>query len=131
MGADLAYLGTRFIATTESLASNAYRDQVVSATATDIVYTPSVSTIPANFLRRSLELAGLDPAAAPGPANLAHVTHPSTADAKAWRDIWSAGQGVAGIDAVLPVAELVDRLAREYAEARTRLCAEGWGAPRE
>lgn len=129
MGADLAYLGTRFIATTESLASAAYRDQVVSATAADIVYTPSVSTIPANFLRRSLELAGLDPEATPRPVDLAHITQPSAADAKAWRDIWSAGQGVAGIESVLPVAELVDRLVEEYAAARARLCAEVSAAP--
>ncbi len=125
MGADLAYLGTRFVATSESLASDDYREQVVAAGAADIVHTASVSTIPANFLRRSLELAGLDPAAVPGQADLAHLTRPSQADAKAWRDIWSAGHGVAGIDAVLPVAELVDQLANEYETARTRLLAEG------
>lgn len=124
MGADLAYLGTRFVATEESLASAEYRAQVVAAAASDIVYTASVSTIPANFLRRSLEQAGIDPDAAPGPVDLAHVTRPSESDAKAWRDIWSAGQGVAGIDAVLPVAEVVDRLAREYADARRRLAEE-------
>jgi len=124
MGADLAYLGTRFVATQESLASAEYRAQVVAAGASDIVYTASVSTIPANFLRRSLELAGIDPDAAPGPVDLAHVTRPTESDAKAWRDIWSAGQGVAGIDAVLPVAEVVDRLAREYADARSRLLAK-------
>lgn len=125
MGADLAYLGTRFIATTESMASEAYREQVVAAGAADIVHTASVSTIPANFLRRSLELAGLDPGAPPGPVDVGHLTSPSQADAGAWRDIWSAGHGVAGIDAVLPVAGLVDRLAREYADARTRLLIEG------
>jgi nitronate monooxygenase len=122
MGADLAYLGTRFIATTESMASDAYRQQLVAAGSADVVYTASVSTIPGNFLRRSLELAGVDPHAAPGPVDLAHVTNPSASDAKAWRDIWSAGQGVSSIDAVLPVAELVERLAREYADARDRLC---------
>lgn len=121
MGADLAYLGTRFVATAESLASDAYRDQIVAASAADIVYTPSVSTIPANFLRRSLELAGLDPDATPGPVDLAHVTQPTGGDAKAWRDIWSAGHGVGSIDAVLPVADLVERLAAEYANARMRL----------
>jgi nitronate monooxygenase len=121
MGADLAYLGTRFIATTESLASDAYRDQVVSAGSADIVHTASVSTIGANFLRPSLERAGLDPDATPGPVDLGHLTSPSQSDAKAWRDIWSAGHGVAGIDAVLPVAELVERLAHEYSEARARL----------
>jgi nitronate monooxygenase len=124
MGADLAYLGTRFVATTESLASDEYRTQVVAAGAADIVHTASVSTIPANFLRRSLQLAGLDPEAAPGPVDLAHLTSPSQADAKAWRDIWSAGHGVAGIDAVLPVAELVDQLATEYETARVRLVAK-------
>ena len=127
MGADLAYLGTRFIATTESLAGQTYREQIVAAAAADIVYTPRVSTIPANFLRRSLELAGLDPDAPPGPVDLAHLTSPSQADTRAWRDIWSAGQGVAGIDAVLPVADLVERLAREYADARARLCASDAG----
>lgn len=125
MGADLAYLGTRFVATTESLASDAYRSQVVAAGAADIVHTASVSTIPANFLRRSLELAGLDPDAVPGPVDLAHLTSPSPADARAWRDIWSAGHGVAGINSVLPVADLVDQLAREYADARDRLIADG------
>lgn len=123
MGADLAYLGTRFVATAESLASPEYRAQVVSAGAGDIVFTPSVSSIPANFLRRSLESAGLDPDAPPGPVDLTHLTDPSQADARAWRDIWSAGHGVAGIHEVLPVAELVERLAREYAEARVRLCS--------
>ncbi len=121
MGADLAYLGTRFVATAESLASDDYRAQVVSAGAADIVHTASVSTIPANFLRRSLELAGLDADAAPGPVELAHLTRPSQADAKAWRDIWSAGHGVAGIDAVMPVAGLVDRMVQEYEDARVRL----------
>lgn len=124
MGADLAYLGTRFVATTESMANDAYRDQIVSATAADIVYTATVSTIPANFLRRSLELAGVDTDAEAGPVDLGHITRPSEADAKAWRDIWSAGQGVAGIDRVLPVAELVDHLAREYEDARSRLCTQ-------
>ncbi len=126
MGADLAYLGTRFLATTESLASEAYREQVVSATAADIVYTPSVSTIPANFLRRSLELAGLDPDAAAGPGDLGHVTNPARTHAAAWREIWSAGQGVGGIESVLPVAQLVERLAREYADALARVRAEDW-----
>ena len=121
MGADLAYLGTRFVATTESLASDAYRAQVVAAGAADIVHTASVSTLPANFLRRSLELAGLDPDAPPGPVDLAHLTRPSQADARAWRDIWSAGHGVAGIDAVLPVAGLVDRMVQEYEDARATL----------
>lgn len=121
MGADLAYLGTRFIATEESGASPAYKLMVVAAQTDDIVYTPSVSTIPANFLRASLAAAGLDPDAAPGPVDLGHVTNPTESDAKAWRDIWSAGHGVVAIDDVPPVADLVDRMAVEYAEAKERL----------
>ena len=123
MGADLAYLGTRFVATSESLAGDAYRAGLVSATAADIVYTAGVSTIPANFLRASLERAGIDPDAAPGPVDLDHLTRPSEGDAKAWRDIWSAGQGVGSIDSVRGVAELVGQLDREYADARARLCS--------
>ncbi len=129
MGADLAYLGTRFLATAESLASDDYRQQVVTAGSADIVRTASVSTIPANFLRRSLELAGLDPDTPGGPVDLGHLTRPSQADAKAWRDIWSAGHGVAGIDGVLPVADLVDQLAIEYDAARSRILEEVWRRP--
>ncbi len=117
LGADLAYLGTRFIATTESLASEGYREALLAATASDVVYTPSVSTIPANFLRSSLLAAGIDPDAAPAGVDLTHLTDPTQSQAKAWRDIWSAGHGVGSIDAVLPVAELVDQLADEYALA--------------
>ncbi len=121
MGADLAYVGTRFIATAEAGASDTYKDMLVEAQPRDIVYTPSVSTIPANFLRASLAAAGLDPDAPAGPVDLGHVTNPTESDAKAWRDIWSAGHGVAAISDVPPVAELVDRMAAEYDEARTRL----------
>ena len=121
MGADLAYVGTRFIATAEAGASDTYKDMLVEAQPRDIVYTPSVSTIPANFLRASLAAAGLDPDAPAGPVDLGHVTNPTESDAKAWRDVWSAGHGVAAISDVPPVAELVDRMAAEYDEARTRL----------
>ena len=121
MGADLAYVGTRFIATAEAGASDTYKDMLVEAQPRDIVYTPSVSTIPANFLRASLAAAGLDPDAPAGTVDLGHVTNPTESDAKAWRDVWSAGHGVAAISDVPPVAELVDRMAAEYDEARTRL----------
>ena len=121
MGADLAYLGTRFIATAESGASTEYKAMLVQAGAGDIVHTPSVSTIPANFLRASLEAAGYDLAASPGAVDLAHLTAPTEADAKAWRDIWSAGHGVAAIGDVPSVGVLVERLATEYEAARGRL----------
>lgn len=121
MGADLAYLGTRFIATAESGASGDYKGMVVASGAGDIVHTPSVSTIPANFLRASLVAAGYDLSVAPGEVDLGHLTAPTEADAKAWRDIWSAGHGVAAISDVPTVGELVERLASEYAEALARL----------
>lgn len=114
LGADLAYLGTRFVATRESLASDEYRRQIVAAGAGDVVYTPSVSSIPANFLAASLAGAGIDPAAPPqhGPTPIG-----SEQEFKAWRDIFSAGHGVAGIHDIPGVAELVDRLETEYNEA--------------
>ena len=119
MGADLAYLGTRFIATAESLATDAYRRQLVESGLDDVVLTAGVSTIPANFLRPSLLAAGLDPDTLPDPGrvDLDHLTNPSEGDAKAWRDIWSAGQGVGSIVDAPPVATLVDRLLAEYTEA--------------
>jgi len=114
LGADLAYLGTRFLATRESLAPDAYRTMVVAAGAGDVVYTPAVSGIPANFLAASLGAAGIDPAGPPA----------GTEDVKAWRDVWSAGHGVAGITDVPTVAELVDRLDTEYRATLTRLQGE-------
>ena len=121
MGADLAYLGTRFVATRESGADAAYKRMVVEAGRHDILYTASVSTIPANFLRASLAAAGLDPDAPAGPVDLGHVTNPTESDAKAWRDIWSAGHGVAAIDDVPTVADLVRRLEAEYHAAKERM----------
>ncbi|QXT62299.1 NAD(P)H-dependent flavin oxidoreductase [Tessaracoccus palaemonis] len=121
LGADLAYLGTRFVATQESLAPQEYKDMLAAAAPEDIVYTPTVSSIPANFLAESLTRAGIDPAAPPGPVDLTHLTSPSPSDAKAWRDIWSAGQSVAGITDTPSVAQLVYRLDEEYAAAVKRL----------
>lgn len=123
MGADLAYLGTRFVATTESAASAAYKEMVISASAADVIYTPAVSSIPASFLRASLDAAGIDPDAAPGLVELDHLTRPDEAQAKAWKDIWSAGQGVQAITDAPSVAALVARLGEEYAAARARVAA--------
>ena len=121
LGADLAYMGTRFIATTESMASDANKQMLVDAGASDIIYTPAISSIGANFLRQSIVAAGLDPdkLAAPAGVDLSHITEPykkdpGKPDSKAWRDIWSAGQGVAGIHEVLPAAPLVARLRAEF-----------------
>lgn len=126
MGADLVSMGTRFLATAESMASAAYVEEVVRSGAGDVVLTPSVSTVPANFLRGSLTRAGLDPESltAPERVDLTHLTNPDEREVKAWRDIWSAGHGVAGVRDAPSVAELVDRLEREYREARARVCGD-------
>lgn len=121
MGADLAYLGTRFIATREAGAADAYKTMIAESRATDVVYTPAVSSIPANFLRASLDAAGIDPDADPGRVDLDHLTRPDESQAKAWRDVWSAGQGVQAITDAPPVAELVARLRAEYDAALARL----------
>jgi nitronate monooxygenase len=123
MGADLAYLGTRFIATRESRASEPYKRMLCEAGAGDIVYTPAVSGIPGNFLRQSLEAAGIDPAALRSASDI--VAELQGGEIRAWRDIWSAGQGVAAIGDVPTVAELVARLEAEFEVARRELCGRG------
>lgn len=115
-GADLAYLGTRFIATAESMAKPAYKDMVVACGSKDIVYTPKISGVNANFLAPSIVAAGLDVATMAPSAGM-DLEH----EAKAWSTVWSAGHGVAGIDAVVPVAELARTLIEEYAAAGQRL----------
>jgi len=111
MGADLAYLGTRFIATRESLAPDAYKQMLCRATANDIVYTPYISGLPASFLRQSLIDAGLD-ADAPDRSGTAEDRK-----ALAWKTVWSAGQGVGNISDIPSAADLCARLAAEYREA--------------
>ncbi len=111
LGADLGYMGTRFINTRESSAPDDYKDMIIGSSAADIVYTPKVSGIPASFLRQSLEAAGLDS------EHIEGKTIDMSDEAKAWKTVWSAGQGVGSIEDVPPVAELVARLKREYDEA--------------
>ena len=116
LGADLAYLGTRFIATQESLAAPEYKAMLVACQAGDVVYTDAISGTNANFLAPSLEHAGYRRetlTAREGKGELKSIAD----EAKAWRDIWSAGHGVATIHDIPPVADLVDRLAAEYAAA--------------
>ena len=121
LGADLAYLGTRFIATQESLASEDYKRMILDGRAADIAYTPAVSGIPGSFLKASLRAAGFDPenmpAAAGGYKAKVGEGHGVSEEAKAWKHVWSAGQGVGSIDDVPPVRELVNRLAAEYRQA--------------
>ncbi|EZP36715.1 NAD(P)H-dependent flavin oxidoreductase [Janthinobacterium lividum] len=119
-GADLAGAGTRFIATQESLASAAYKQMLLAASARDVIYTPKISGIPANFLQPSLEANGIDLAtlAAHGAIDLAsELDHKS----KAWKDIWSAGHGVGTITDLPPVAELLSRMDAEFEAAMARL----------
>lgn len=123
MGADLAYMGTRFIATQEANAVSGYKDMITTSSAADILYSPFFTGVPGNYLSPSIRAAGLDPDALPH-ADKSQMNFGSTR-VKAWRDIWGAGQGVGGISDAPPVAELVARLAQEYGEARARLVAGG------
>jgi nitronate monooxygenase len=124
MGADLAYMGTRFINTEESNAEDAYRSMIIEAVSGDIIHTPAVSGIPANFMRQSLEAAGYDMArlSQAGDINYGEKLKPVDDEAKAWKTVWSAGQGVSQIRDVPSVQALAQRLAQEYDTARTRLC---------
>jgi len=123
MGADVAYLGTRFIGTRESAASDAYKQMLVDARAEDILYTPAVSGVPASFMRQSLEAAGYDMTklGRAGDVNYGEKLKPVDDEAKAWKTVWSAGQGVGTIRDIPTVAELCERLRSEYAEAKARL----------
>lgn len=119
LGADLAYLGTRFIATQESQASAAYKQMLLDARAADIIHTPAVSGVPASFMRQSLEAAGYDLARLNDKAdvNYGEKLKPVSDEAKAWKTVWSAGQGVGDIHDLPTVSELVERLDREYRAA--------------
>ena len=121
MGADMAYIGSPFIATEEARASDAYKQAIVEGTAGDIVYSNYFTGVHGNYLKPSVKAVGLDPDNLP-------VADPSKMDfeqavggAKAWKDIWGSGQGIGAIKAVEPVGKLVDRLETEYKAARARL----------
>ncbi|MEP1471125.1 MAG: nitronate monooxygenase [Halieaceae bacterium] len=115
LGATYAYMGTSFIATTESMADQRYKDMVVAASGKDIICSDAITGVKANWLRESLEQAGYDPDDMP-PAGAIDVIK-AASDTKRWRDIWAAGQGVGSIDTVQPLAALVDQLETEYREA--------------
>lgn len=122
MGADFAYMGTRFPATREAHIGETYQQTLLAAKAADIVNTPYFSGVPGNFLRQSIIAARLDPDQLPE-RDKNVMDFGNTAGIKAWRDILSAGQGVGDIDEILSVSELVARLKREYAAAKAGLCA--------
>jgi nitronate monooxygenase len=121
MGTDLAYIGSAFIATAEANAAQGYKDMIVESAAADIVYTNLITGVPGNYLKPSLVRAGLDPENLPA----GDVSQMNFGDGRvrAWKDIWGAGQGVGGVRAVVPAAELVARLALEYQQARMRISA--------
>ncbi len=122
MGADLAYIGTRFIATDEANAAQEYKDMIVESKAGDIVHSSLFTGVLGNYLRGSIANAGLDPDNLPaGDKATMDFQKAQKADAKAWKDIWGAGQGVGNIDEVMPARDLVLRLEQEYNDARGRL----------
>jgi nitronate monooxygenase len=124
IGADLAYLGTRFIATSEANAAEGYKRMLVEGAAKDIVYTNAISGVHGNYLRPSLVAAGLDPDNLPeGGKDKMNFAARERNRPTAWRDIWGAGQGLGSIDDVPTVAVLVERLRAEYAEAGRALDA--------
>ncbi len=124
LGADLAYIGTRFLATGEALVDPEHKRMILEATAKDILYTAAISGVNANFLRPSLLRSGLDPDNLTG-----HATLDLASEAKAWKDVWSAGQGVGSIGDILPAAQLCRRLIAEYEEARSSFLSGGTEVP--
>jgi nitronate monooxygenase len=122
MGADFAYIGTRFIATPEANAVEAYKQAILDSAAKDVVYTPYFTGVHGNYLKKSIVAAGLDPDDLPVKDKSA-MSFGGARDAKAWKDIWGAGQGVGTIDQVMPTAELVARLQQEYRSAKAALCS--------
>jgi nitronate monooxygenase len=124
MGADFAYVGSAFIATREAHAADEYKTMIVESRAQDIVYTNLFTGVHGNYLRPSIERAGLDPDNLPQ-SDPSKMDFSDARPVKAWRDIWGCGQGIGAVTEVPPVAELVARLVREFEIARERLA----GAP--
>lgn len=121
MGADMAYMGTAFIATKEANAKDAYKQMIVDGSADDIVYSNLFTGVHGNYLKHSIAAAGLDP-------NNLPVSDPSkmnfgSSSAKAWKDIWGAGQGISAVKEIVFADALIGRLKREYDEAKRAMCA--------
>ena len=119
MGADFAYIGSAFIATEEARAAEEYKQAIVEASSDDIIYSNLFTGVHGNYLAPSIRNAGLDPENLPE-SDASKMNFGGDAK-KAWKDIWGCGQGVGAVKAVVPTADLVARLQREYAEARARL----------
>ena len=123
LGADMAYIGTRFLATTEANVPDDYKQMILDSGSDEVVYTSLFTGVKGNYLARSVTAAGMDAANLPE-ADKSKMDFGSggNTEKKAWRDIWSAGQGVGNIHEVLPTRELVARMVREYEDTRRRLC---------
>ena len=129
IGADLAYIGTRFIATTEARADARYKQMIVDSAAADIVYTPFFTGVPGNYMRGSIMAGGYDPENLPlrDKTSMNFSGAAGESKAKAWKDIWGAGQSVGQIGEVSPTAEVVARLAAEYRAAKAQVGQGAWG----
>ena len=122
MGADLAYIGSAFIATDEARADEAYKEMIADSEAKDIIYSNLFTGIHGNYLKPSIARSGMDPDELPE-ADPSKMNFGSGSDRpKAWKEIWGAGQGIGAVKEVVPAAELVERLKSEYAEAKARVC---------
>jgi len=123
-GADLAYVGSPFIATEEANAADSYKQSIVDSGAADIVYSDLFTGVHGNYLRSSIVNAGLDPEnLSAGNLDTMKFGSGGSSKSKAWKDIWGSGQGIGVVDRVRPAAEYVDLLAEQYAAAKARLCA--------
>lgn len=128
MGADLAYIGSAFIATKEANAVEGYKDNIVEAKAADIVYSDLFTGVSGNYLRQSIERAGMDPNNLPkGDISTMNFGSGGNSEAKAWKDIWGSGQGIGAIKEVQTVAEFVDQIEAEYRAAKASLDARYLG----
>ena len=122
-GADIAYVGSPFIATEEANAPEGYKQAIVDSGAADIVYSDLFTGVHGNYLRASIVNAGLDPDnLAAGSLDTMKFGSGGSAKSKAWRDIWGSGQGIGAVDRIRPVADYVDLLAEQYAAAKARIC---------
>jgi len=123
LGADMAYVGTRFLATPEANVDPGYRQMIVDSSSDDVVYTSLFTGVKGNYLKRSVAAAGMDPDNLPE-ADKSKMNFGSGGNMKqkAWRDIWSGGQGVGNIHDILPAGEVVARMVKEYEQTRRRMC---------
>ena len=121
IGADLAYIGTRFIATEEANAPQGYKDMIVASNSADIIYTSLFTGVHGSYLKGSIANAGMDPDNLPEADKSAMNFSGGSSKAKAWKDIWGAGQGVGSVHDIPTCRELVLRMEQEYDEAKRRL----------